>query len=69
MPKCDFNKGLCSLAKCLTVRLQTKWLWVRIQLLSLKLQIWHLLRAKISLTCRKTIECRFTLKPARDMIN
>ena len=31
-----------SLAKWLSVRLRTKWLWVRILLLSLKLQIWCL---------------------------
>ena len=41
---------------------------VRIPLLSLKLQIWHLLRARSSLTFRPTIEFRFTLKLVRDMI-
>ena len=50
------------------IRLRTKSLWVRIPLLSLKLQIWHLLRARSSLTFRKTIECKFTLKLVRDMI-
>ena len=44
------------------------WLWVRIALLSLKLQIWCLLRARSFLTFRQTIECGFTLKLVRDMI-
>ena len=57
-----------SLAKWLSVRLRTKWLWVQITLLSLKLQIWLLLRARSSLTFRQTIKCRFTLKPLHDMI-
>ena len=55
------------MAKWLSVRLQTKWLWVRIPLQSLKLQIWRLLRARSSLTFRQTIECRFTLKLVHDM--
>ena len=38
----------------LSVRLRTKWLWVRIPLLSLKVQA--------------IIECRLTLKRVRDMI-
>ena len=33
---------LGSLAKCLTVRLWPKWLWFRVQLRSLKHQIWSL---------------------------
>ena len=57
-----------SLAKWLSVCLQTKWLWVRNPLLSFKLQIWRLLRSRRSLTFRETIECGFTLKLARDMI-
>ena len=44
---------LISLAKWLSVRLRTKWFWVRVQLQSLKLQIWHLLRARSSLTFRQ----------------
>ena len=40
----------------------------KITLLSLKLQIWRLLRGRSSLTFRQTIECRFTLKLVRDMI-
>ena len=56
------------LAKWLSVRLRTKWLWVQILLLSLKLQIWRLLQARSSLTFRQTIECRFTLKVVRDTI-
>ena len=37
-------------------------------LLSLKLQICRLLRARSSLTFNQTVECRFTLKLVRDMI-
>ena len=55
-------KFQASLAKWLSVCLWTKWLWVWITLLSLKLQIWHLLQAMSPLTFRQTIECRFTLK-------
>ena len=58
---------LTSLAKWLSVRLQNKWLWVRITLLSFKLQIYCLLRARSSLTFRQTIGCGFTLKLVRDM--
>ena len=57
-----------SLAKWLSVRLRTKWLWVRIPLPSLKLQIQRLLRARSSLTFRQTLQCGFTLKLVRDMI-
>ena len=42
-----------SLTKWLSVRLQTKWFWVRVQLQSLKLQISRLLRERSSLTFRK----------------
>ena len=59
---------LAKLAKWFSVCLRTKWLWVRIPLLSLKLQICCLLRARHSLTLRQTIKCRFTQKFARDMI-
>ena len=62
------ESGLASLAKWLSVHLQTKWLWVRISLLSLKLQIWHLLRGRSSLIFRQTIDCRFILKLVCDMI-
>ena len=48
--------------------LHSKWLRVLIPLLSLKLQIWHLLRARSSLTFKQTIECRFTEKLVRDII-
>ena len=44
---------LASLAKWLSVRLRTKWLWVRVPLSSHKLQIWRLLRARSSLTFSK----------------
>ena len=57
-----------SLAKCLSVRLRTKWLWVQMPLQSLKLQISHLFRARHSFDTQQTIECRFTLKRVRDMI-
>ena len=59
---------LVSLTKYLSVHLRTKWLWVRIPLLSLKFQIWRLLRARTSLTFRKAIKCSFTLKLVRKMI-
>ena len=75
---------LASLANWLNLCLRTKWLWVRMTLLSLKLPIWHQLQARISLTfrqnikfrftltlvcdIRETIECRFTLKLARNII-
>ena len=57
-----------SLAKWLSVCLQTKWLCVWIPLLTLKLQISHLLRARSFLTFRRTIVCGFTLKLVLDMI-
>ena len=57
-----------SLGKWFRVRLRTKWVWVRIPLLSLKLQIWCLLRARSSLTFRQSIECRFTLNLVHDII-
>ena len=44
---------LASLAKWLSVLLRTKWLWVRVPLQSLNLQIWRLLRARSSLTFRQ----------------
>ena len=44
---------LASLAKWLSVRLWTKWLWVRVQLQSLKLQISRLLPARSSWTFRQ----------------
>ena len=62
------KQTLKHLAKWLSFRLRTKWLWVRIALLSLKLHIWRLLRARSSLTFRQTIVCGFTLKLVRDMI-
>ena len=51
---------LASLAEWLSVRLQTKWQWVRVLLQSLKLQISRLFRAGSSLTFRQ-LECGFTL--------
>ena len=58
---------MVSLAKWLSVRLRTKWLWVR-SVAVIKLRIWRLLRARSSLTFRQSIECVFTLKRVRDMI-
>ena len=49
---CICTEHLVSLAKWLSVRLWTKWLWVRILLLSLKLQILHLFQETISLIVR-----------------
>ena len=47
------NEHSTSLAKWLSVRLRTKWFWVRVQLQSLHLQISGLLRARSSLTFRQ----------------
>ena len=48
---------------------QTKWLWVRVPLMSLKRQMLCPFQAKSSLIFRQlTIERRFTLKRGRDMI-
>ena len=52
-----------SLAEWLSVPLQTKWLWVQISLLSLKLGL-----GRSSLVFRLTIEYGFTLKLVREMI-
>ena len=59
---------MTSSAKFLSVHLRTKWLWFRIPLLSLKLQIWHLLEERSSMTFKETRECGFTLKLVRNMI-
>ena len=50
---CIINLDEASLAKWLSVRLRTKWLWVRVPLQSLKLQISRLFRARCSLTFRQ----------------
>ena len=52
----------------MSVHLRTKWFYGRISLLSLKPQIWHLLRATSSVTFRQTTEWGFTLKLLRDRI-
>ena len=44
---------LVSLAKWLSVLLPTKWLWVRVSLQSLKVQMWRLFRGRSSLTFRQ----------------
>ena len=56
-----------SLAKWLSVRLQTTWLWVRVQLQSLKLQIFAPVSSKEFLDTQATIECGFTLKRVHDL--
>ena len=58
------------LVNWLRVRLQNKWLWVQISLLSLKLQIPRLFRARSKefLNIQRTIYCRFTLKLLSVMI-
>ena len=61
-------KELLSFGEMVSVRLRTKWLWVQITLLLLKLEILRHLRARSFLTFRQTIECGFTLKLVRDMI-
>ena len=50
------------------LKLQAKWVWIRISLLSLKLQKWRLLWAIRSVTFWQTTECRFALKLVRHMI-
>ena len=57
-----------SLAKWMSVCLQTKWLWLRVQLQLLKLQISRLFGARSILDIQATIEWRFTLKRVCDMI-
>ena len=52
----------------LSVRLRSKWLWVRVSLLSFELQLWRLLQARSSLTFRQIIDCGSTLKLVRDMM-
>ena len=47
------KQTLNHLAKCLSIRLQTRWFWVRVSLHSLKLQISRLLRARSSLEFRQ----------------
>ena len=58
---------MISLAEWLSVRLRTKWLWVQVPLLSLKLQILGLFRAK-GFDIQATTECRFSLKRVRGKI-
>ena len=60
--------SLSSFAKWLSVRLQTKWFWVQISLLSLKLHIWRRLQARSSLTFWQTIQCEFNLKLVHVMV-
>ena len=60
-----YKRTLNHLAKWLSFRLQSKWFRVRISFLSVKLQIWHLLRRRSFLTFRQTIESGFTLKIRR----
>ena len=55
-------------SKWLSVRLQTKWLWVRIPLQSLKLHISRLFQTKISLTFTQVKSVDSLLKRVCDMI-
>ena len=64
-PLSSWTNTIASLVKWLSASLRNKWLWVRIPLLSLKLLIWCLLRARRSMKLRQTIEGRFTLKLGR----
>ena len=48
------------LAKWLSVRFRTKWLWVPVPLMSVSTKVFFDIQA--------TIGCRFTLKRVRDMI-
>ena len=64
----SLNCMKANLAKWLSICLRTKWLQVRILLLSLKLQIWFLFQARSFLTFRQITECRFTMKPVCDII-
>ena len=58
-----------SLPKWLSVRLRSKWLWLRIPLLSLKLKLNIApVSSKEFLDIQRTTEFRFTLKRVRDMI-
>ena len=54
---------MASLAKCLSLCLQTKWLWVRVPLYSLKLVL-----SKEFLDIQATLDYRFTVKHVRDNI-
>ena len=54
---------MASLAKCLSLCLQTKWLWVRVPLYSLKLDL-----SKEFLDIQATLDYRFTVKHVRDMV-
>ena len=47
------KRTLRTFTKCLSARSKTKWLWVRVQVQSLKFQISRLFRARISLTFRQ----------------
>ena len=57
---------LSVLAKWLSVGLWTKWLWVQVQLQSLKFQISRLVPVRSSLTFRHLQSCGFPLKHVRD---
>ena len=57
-----------SYAKWLSVRLRTKWLWVRIPLQSLKISYIVPVASKEFLDIQASIECGFTLKHVCDVI-
>ena len=58
---------ISSLAKWLSVCLQTKWLWIQIPLQSLKTSDTASLSSKEFLKIPATKKCRFTLKHVYDM--
>ena len=65
---CYFNVGNVTMKQAIGIPMGSDSNGIRIPLLSLKLQIWRLLRARSSLTLRQTIECRFTVNLVRDII-
>ena len=60
-------KCMVSLAKWLSVRLQTKWLRVQSSCSHLNVDIMPVLSENF-LDIQATLKCRFTLKRVRDMI-
>ena len=63
----NYLAKLANFAEWLSVRLQTKWLWVRVPLQLRKSQIWPA-SCKEILDIRAIAECRFTLKRVSDII-
>ena len=61
------HNHLASLAKWLNLRLRTKWLWVQVQLQSLRL-VFAPVSSNESLDIQAALECGFILQRVRDMI-